>query len=165
MDTESLRFVREFDALDPGLWCPHCPKPTAASLSRVEAHFGIALPPLLIALARGSRHFGRRFASLGTDYDSPLHIIRINSHWRRRRRTRRVPRGFVIVTNEHDDRHWCLDTNEPADGDDRYPLQFWTPDPLIYASESHRPRERYPDFTRFLSADIHWHRWHARRRT
>ncbi|HSX58859.1 MAG TPA: hypothetical protein VLF18_01550 [Tahibacter sp.] len=103
MDPSMLALIEQFNALDDSLYFPHWPKPTDGSLSRIEAHFGVKLPPLLVSLARNSRRFGQRFASIGPNHDSPQHIIRINSYWRRRRRTRRVPRGYVIVTDEHDD--------------------------------------------------------------
>ncbi|MBL8297148.1 MAG: SMI1/KNR4 family protein [Rhodanobacteraceae bacterium] len=164
MDIDLFQLIARYNELNAGSSAYACPKPTAGSLSRIETHFGIRLPRPLIALARGSRYFGPRFASLGANYESPLHIIRINSHWRRRRRTRRLPRGLVIITTDHDDNYWCLDTSQTASGDDAYPLQFWSPQPLIYPSESSRPTERYADFTSFLRADIYWSRWHSRQR-
>lgn len=165
LDPDQIRLMRRFDDQMPAVPDWRRSKPTSGSLARIQAHFAIDLPPLLIALSGASHGFVRRFASLGLDEDSPSHIIRINSHWRRRRRTRRIPRGLIIVTMDHHDEHWCLDTNAAADGDDRFPLQFWSPDPMIYPSESDRPTERYPNFATFLRADIYWRRWHDRHRT
>lgn len=154
MTTEKL--IRQFNEQRSGEWAASESQATPASIRRIGEHFGIALPPLLVELARRSHYFTRRFASLGRNYDDPEHIIRINSYWRRRRRMRRVPRGFVILNNDrHDDDYWCLDT-AAACGDGAIPVQFWSPQPRIYASESQRPVERYADFETFLRADLYW---------
>lgn len=138
-------------------WATTQARPSPDSIQRIEAHFSIRLPALLLELAQHSAAFGARFASLGDDFSSPDHIVRINSYWRGRRRTRRLPRNLVVVTHSSHDEFWCLDT----DANDEPPVQFWHPDPILYFSEQ-RPVSRYPRFENFLRQDIYWHNYHAK---
>lgn len=129
---------------------PH-PPPTSLSIKRIEQHFGLNLPPLLIEFARASKSLNGVFAALGPDYQAHDHIVRINSYWRQRRRTRRIPRSYVIFTIGHDDQFWCLDKLEAGE----LAIQFWCPDKLVYCSDD-RPVMRYASFEEYLSEDIRW---------
>lgn len=126
-------------------------KPTAFSLARIEQHFGLRLPRLLVELARTSKSFNSIFASLGPDYQAKDHIIRVNSYWRQRRRTRRAPRSLVILTRGHDAQFWCLDKLETGEA----AVQFWCPDGLVYCS-AERPVMRYASFDEYLREDVRW---------
>lgn len=111
--------------LDLCLPQPHPPPgpPTPRSVAAIQAHFGIQLPRSLIALAQESVHFGAYFAGLGEDQGSPTHIIRINGSWRRRRRTKRLPRDLVAINLGFDEDLDCL--VHPG-GDDGV-VVYWCP--------------------------------------
>jgi hypothetical protein len=106
---------------------PAPPRATTFSIARINAHFGITLPADLVEFARCSKAFGNWFASIGPDYESPNHIIRINSYWRRRRRTRSMPRNLVAINLGFDDDLDCLDVSsyDPMSGE--YHIQYWSP--------------------------------------
>ncbi|WP_257387174.1 SMI1/KNR4 family protein [Tahibacter caeni] len=147
MTTQEL--MQQFDAQWSGDWAASETRATPASIRRISEHFGITLPPLLVALARSSHYFTRYFASLGRDYDDPGHIIRINSHWRRRRRTRRVPRGLLILNHSYDDDYWCLDaaaTCEPG----AYPVYYWAPPPTNHPAGTRLLERYHADFDECL---------------
>jgi hypothetical protein len=159
VEVDDLR--RRLDALvRPHVRVPQVqPRPTSHSLVAIERHFGIRLPAELVELARSSDFFSMRFLSLGTDTQSPQHIIRNNSYWRQRRRTRRVPASLVLFTHGHDDEYWALDAARTKDGD-ALPVQFWCPDEITYCSDD-RPTQRYSSFLEWLRAEVHWGEFHA----
>lgn len=97
--------------------------PTSRSVAAIEAHFRIQLPRSLIVLAREARHFGAYFAGLGEDQASPTHIVRINSNWRRRRRTRRIPPDLVVINLGFDEDLDCL----VLPGGDDGAVVYWCP--------------------------------------
>ena len=103
------------------------PRPTEFSIRRISEHFHMTLPGSLLEFVRSWRASGRWFASLGDDYESPEHIIRINSYWKRRRVTRRLPHNFVVFNLCHDEDCDCfnLDGYDRASGE--YEIQYWYP--------------------------------------
>jgi hypothetical protein len=103
------------------------PRPNEFSIRRINEHFEMALPETLLEFVRSWRDSGRWFASLGDDYESPEHIIRINSYWRRRRVTRRLPHNFVVFNLCHDEDCDCfnLDAHDRASGE--YEIRYWYP--------------------------------------
>lgn len=106
--------------------CQH-PRPTEFSIRRINEHFHMTLPRSLLEFVRSWRASGRWFASLGDDYESPEHIIRINSYWRRRRLTRRIPHHFIVFNLGHDEDCDCfnLDGYDHASGE--YEIRYWYP--------------------------------------
>jgi hypothetical protein len=157
-ETTIFDLIVAFDAQFRGLrWVDddESQRPTGASVRRIETHFGIKLPADLVHLARRARHARSFLLEFGPDEHTSSHVIRCNSYWRRRRRTRRLPRNLIILNQGYmDDLFWCLDIAAPtADGAD-YAVRFWCPDPIQYPGE--RPTERYPDFRSFLHAHIYW---------
>lgn len=120
MDLQAL--ARRLDRCLPE---PHTPPgpPTPRSVAAIETHFGLPLPRALIVLAQEARHFSAYFAGLGEDQGSPTHIIRINSAWRRRRRTKRIPRDLVVINLGFDEDLDCL--TRPG-GDDGV-VVYWCP--------------------------------------
>src|SRR3954469_5593881 len=125
--------------------CQH-PRPTEFSIRRISEHFQISLPQSLLEFVRSWRASGTWFASLGDDYDSPLHIIRINSYYRRRRMTRRLPRNLVIFNQCHDEDCDCfnLEAYDPATGE--YEIRYWYPgfDEVV----------SYPSFLHYMDFQI-----------
>lgn len=149
--TSLQELIAAYDEAVDRPWDEPHRRPTAFSIKRIEQHFGLSLPPLLIELARASKSFSSVFTSLGADYEARDHIIRVNSYWRRRRRTRRIPRSYVILTRGHDDHFWCLDKLETGET----AMQFWCPEELVYFSDE-RPVTRYTSFDEYLREDIRW---------
>jgi hypothetical protein len=121
-----LELVKRFDA---GLCdlIPAPPRPTLSSIARINAHFGITLPADMIEFALSSKGFGHWFASLGPDEQSRNHIIRVNSYWRRRRRTRAIPRHLVVINIGFDDDLDCLDLSAFDACSGEYPIRYWSP--------------------------------------
>ncbi len=119
--------IEHFDQKVHSCYAPH-PKPTNDSIEKINDHFGIQLPGALIEFARHSNSFSSWFASIGPDFDSHTHIIRINSFWRRRRKTRRIPTDLVIINLGHDEDCDCLDVSsyDPESGE--YEIQYWCPE-------------------------------------
>ncbi len=127
MSDATLKLIKRFDETVPSFHGPH-PKPTEFSIRKINEHFGIQLPGLLIELARGSKSFSSWFSSIGPDYDSYSHIIRINSYYRRRRRTRRIPQNLVVINMGHDSDCDCLDLDTFDAQTGNYELKYWCPD-------------------------------------
>jgi len=121
------QLASEFDSLVKPVSTYVTPRPTESSLQRINAHFGISLPLDLVEFAAHSRNFGHWFASLGDDYTSTKHIIRINSYWRRRRRTRAAPRGLVIINIGFDDDLDCIDISSLDRAAGEYAIRYWSP--------------------------------------
>lgn len=113
------------------------PRPTKHSIAKINEHFGIGLPHSLLEFVRCWHSSGILFASLGTDYGSFNHIIRINSYWRHRRRTRRIPRNLVVINQCHDEDCDCLDLAKFDSTTGEYAIQYWFPgttDEIVYSS-------------------------------
>lgn len=145
-------FIARLDAYCGVASCPQNAPPTEESIRRINHHFSIAIPDELIYLAQHCKSYRAMFVSLGPDYADPDHIIRVNSFWRRRRVTRRLPRHLVMFRNGHDEHCWCFDI---ADTLSPLPVQFWSPDELHYPSSA-RPITRYPSFSEYLDGLCQW---------
>jgi hypothetical protein len=119
------------------------PRPTSHSIAKISEHFGMTLPASLREFVVGWRSSGSWFAGFGPDYHSRDHVIRINSYWRRRRKTRRLPRHFVIVNRGFDEDCDCLDltTFDPVTGE--YAIRYWSPG--ISDGEVHGSFPEYAD--------------------
>jgi len=128
--------IARFERRHPLFRAPH-PKPTAHSLARISAHFGVSLPPELVQLSRESAHAAGLFLSLGPDDDSPGHIIRTNSYWRRRRRTRKLPERLIIITHGFmDDDFHCLVRAENPLESNAMRVRYWSPAPVGHPKHS-----------------------------
>ncbi len=113
------------------------PRPTKHSIAKINEHFGIVLPYSLLEFVRCWRASGTLLASLGPDYDSYNHIIRINSYWRHRRRTRRIPNNLVVFNLSHDEDCDCFDVSRFDSATGEYAIQYWFPgttEEIIYRS-------------------------------
>jgi alkanesulfonate monooxygenase SsuD/methylene tetrahydromethanopterin reductase-like flavin-dependent oxidoreductase (luciferase family) len=124
MECAVADLARRFDALVRRRPLPP-PRPTERSIRTIERHFGISLPPAMIELAARAACYGDWFASLGDDFASPTHIIRVNSYWRRRRRTRALPRDLVAINLGFDADLDCLVVG--AGIGDHAPVRHWSP--------------------------------------
>jgi hypothetical protein len=101
-------------------------KATKFTFTKIEKHFGIKLPDELRYLSTHLHSFTTIFASLGNDFNSRDHIVKINSYWRRRRRTRKLPNHFIIFSKDHDADCYCfkIDPEKKILANEIY---YWTP--------------------------------------
>jgi hypothetical protein len=128
--------VARFDRVIPDLWEPH-PAPTESSIAHINSHFRLALPRALYDLAKQSTRFSNIFLSFGENYEAHNHVIPYNRYWRTRRRTRKLPGNFIIITcGFMDEDFWCIDRDAP-DGMNGYEIQFWSPSPVGYPGQGH----------------------------
>jgi hypothetical protein len=150
---ESL--CQRFDSVQAICFREH-KRPTDGSINKVAAHFGIQFPREFVQLAKHSKNYSAYFLGIGSDYESPGHMIRVNSYWRRRRPKRRVPRNLIIITEGYmDDMFWCFDASAPTVAGGDYAVQFWCPDEITYPSDD-RSVQRYPDFGSYMDGVIKW---------
>ena len=162
MDIDVAILVRAYDALHPGHWWSY--PPTSRSLRRIRKTLSIVLPSSLVAFARESSACSRWLASLGEDFDSPLHILHVHSRVSRIRR-RRIggggaweyvkPAGFVPFTHGYDSDFDCLDTSERNEEPDEFPIQYWSPPRIL-------GELRYPSFPEYMYSTIRY--WEANTR-
>lgn len=141
------------------------PPPTAESLERIEAHFGISLPPSLVRFARECQYFGCWFASLGPDYDSGTHIINVNKQARNAAEddfscdpasgtqltkgegdrhngaadATGLPAGLVVINLGYDQDYDCLNGRAWDRASGEYGLWYWSPEtaPAMLAPSFH----------------------------
>ena len=117
--------VKRFDSVISGGW--HVPCHTESSIHKINNHFGIVLPDSFLYFAKNSKKFGSWFCSFGEDYLSRQHVIRMNSHWRRRRTKRRIPSNLVIINIGFDEDCDCLDLNSLNESTGEYQIEYWNP--------------------------------------
>jgi len=101
-------------------FCQPSRPPTAASVARVEARFGIKLPGLLLEVARSNPSYGYWFNSIGNDYRNPNHILKVNASFR----ARGVPDRYVVFAQGFDDECDAWDLGELGFGQERPIVYF-----------------------------------------
>ncbi len=108
--------------------------PSPTSIAKINAHLDIELPGRLIDFASYSSRYGCWGASLGEDYRSDNHIIRINSRYKRMRRRRHggrwraaKPESYVVLNEAHDDDCICLDRDSKDERTGEYHILYWYP--------------------------------------
>ena len=136
--------VEVFDLLMGYTW--DVAPPTAASIARINAELGIALPPTLIDFARRSQRFGAWFSGLGEDYDNPLHILAMNREFHKRQRSgdrhwRPMPKHLVIFNHGHDDDCDCFDLRLPPSEQGEYWISYWSP-----GEDDRSLADNFPDY-------------------
>jgi len=138
------KMVRLFDALAGG-WGADFERPTTKSIKHINQHFGIELPASLVEFAYRSEHFSTWFGGLGEDYANPMHIIRVTSHYRNKRRRkhgdkwrRAMPRQYIVINHGHDDDCDCIDTADWNAETSEFRLGYWCPgmDTLEFRQDS-----------------------------
>lgn len=129
--------VQRFDEAFRNSWkLPPHPRATESSIRRIEDHFEIRLPQTLIALAKMSESFSALFSSFGPNYGDDSHVIRENSYWKRRRRTRRLPGNLVIIGgNSMDEDFHCLDVSLIEKDGTLDSVRYWSPAPIGYPND------------------------------
>jgi hypothetical protein len=86
---------------------------TSASLERIARELGVRVPPLFARVATECRVYGGWFASIGEDYDNPMHIIELNRAFR----DMGLPAHLVMLNHGHDGACDCWDTTRVHDGE------------------------------------------------
>ena len=120
-------------------------------MRHISAHFGIELPQELVELASSSHRFANVFLGFGENYQEFNHVIAYNRYWRSRRRTRKLPRDLVIVTNGFmDEDFWCLVRPEGEHGAPGRAVEFWSPAPVGFPRDGVRG-PAYATFLEFLA--------------
>ncbi len=138
----------------PQLWggVPIC-KPRAKSIRKINESLSVQIPESMIEFVAKSKR-NDWLASLGDDYDSPFHILKINRYCRSIRR--RVikgkgqweyvfPKHFVAITLGHDEDYICLDLSKYNPSTGEYAIQYWAP-PRIFGDKV------YPDFPAYMTS-------------
>jgi hypothetical protein len=138
MSIEIPSLARAYDLLYPGERWDH--PPTSRSLRRIRQTLSIELPQSLIDFTRQSGACRNWLASLGEDFDSPLHILHVYARVRRIRRRALhgggrweyvKPPGFVPINHGHDADFDCLDTSEKSAESGEFPIQYWSPPRIL----------------------------------
>ena len=101
--------------------------PTQKSIARINDHFQCQLPQSIIDFALKSKSYGGWFTSLGEDYESHNHIIRVNSRCKKiRKRTtdkkwkNLMPKNYVSITVGFDEYYDCFDLQSRNSLDGEY---------------------------------------------
>jgi hypothetical protein len=145
MSESLIELIRRFDAVVPAYW-EGPPPPTSISLIRIEKHFSMTVPHSLVEFARNSKSFGSWFASLGPDYGNRNHIIRINSYWRQKRKTKAIPKNLVALNIGFDEDLDCFDLGQFNEGTQEYAIQYWSP--------GINDGTRYTDFPAYIESCV-----------
>lgn len=161
-----MNLTKLIDAYNAGFKSQHnwagieARKPKATSIRCINDKLGIKLPKSLLEFVSKSKS-NDWLASLGDDYDSPFHIIKINKHCRSIRRRvikgkgkweKVFPSHFVAIPLGHDDDYSCIDLSKYNPDAGEYAIQYWAP-PRIFREEMH------PDFCTYMEAMLkYWGR-------
>jgi len=138
MAIEIANLAGAYNLVWPDERWPH--PPTSRSVRRINKTLAIELPESLIEFAKRSRACVRWMSSLGEDFDSPHHILRVYSRVRRIRRRALgsggkweyvKPPSFVPINKGHDDDFECLVTSERNPETGEYPIQYWSPPRIL----------------------------------
>ena len=112
-DTEKLVVwkIRKWMPYSTG-WYPSKP-PTPDSIRKIEKHFGLSVPPIYVELARLAPNYGVWFGSIGPDFESHNHIIRLNAAFRSGdEEYAALPPEFVMINHGHDGHCDCWKLSE-----------------------------------------------------
>jgi|GEM_PF-2357188 len=136
--------IKRFDSVISGILHVDCY--TESSIHKINNHFGIVLPKSFLYFAKNSKKFGSWFCGFGEDYLSRQHVIRINSYWRRRRKSKRIPTGFVVINIGFDEDCDCIDLNSFDALTGEYQIVYWSP----YLEPPFMQRyNNFPDYIEF----------------
>jgi hypothetical protein len=98
-------------------WYPSAP-PTPASLSRIEKTLGLRIPAIYAELARVAPNYGVWFGSIGPDFDSHNHILKLNEAFHRGDdEFAPLPPNFILLNHGHDGDCDCWNLEELVAGE------------------------------------------------
>jgi hypothetical protein len=102
-------------------------RPTPASIKRINSELKVELPESLVEFARRSERFGTWFAGLGEDYDSPFHILQLNSHAHEASLDGvPMPPHLVMINQGYDEDYECFDLRRSRQAGE-YSIRYWSP--------------------------------------
>ena len=157
--------ARAYDALYPYSAEKWLSPPTAGSVRRINETLSIRLPDSLLAFVTQCGACHRWLASLGEDFESDRHILKVAARTRRIRRRIIGGKGrweyvrpplFVPFTHGYDDDYNCLDGAAFDAGTGEYTIQYWAP-PRILGDT------RYRSFPEYMESCIRWWATHAKK--
>lgn len=128
--------ARAYDALHPRTSEKWPFPPTTSSIRRINQTLSIQLPASLAWFVSNSSACHHWLASLGEDYDSHRHILRMASRTRRFRRRALggsgtweyvKPASFIAINHGYDHDYDCLDVNSFDASTGEYAIQYWAP--------------------------------------
>ena len=105
--------------------------PTRESIDKIQEHFGVMLPKSFIEFAKKSKNYDCWFTSIGEDYQSYNHIIRVNSRYKNMRRRKSghwvniKPDNFLVIHSDYHDVCLCLNSDKKNESDGEYEMQYW----------------------------------------
>jgi SMI1 / KNR4 family (SUKH-1) len=105
--------------------------PTTASVSRINHDLGIELPTSFVAFAALCPRYGTWFASIGDDYDSYLHILRLNIGFHAddiEDEPNHLPPWLILFNHGHDGDCDCFDTRSRTSSGEHPLLYYSIPD-------------------------------------
>ena len=99
-----------FEPYGSSSWYQYAP-PTAESVKLISEELHLVIPDDFIMLARRCPNYGGWFASIGEDYDNPIHILNVNKQFHEEG----LPSHFVILNHGHDGDCDCWDKRTVSD--------------------------------------------------
>lgn len=108
-------------------WYPSRPA-TDESIARIQTALNFVLPPDFIELSRLADNYGVHFGSIGDDYDSHNHILRLNCVFHdpvilEEGVKQLLPPSSVLINHGHDGDCDCLNLMERLP-DGEYPIYY-----------------------------------------
>ena len=157
--------ARAYDTLYPYSVEKWPSPPTARSIRRINETLSIRLPDSLLAFVTQCGACHNWLASLGEDFESELHILKVAARTRRIRRRIIGGKGrweyvrpplFVPFTHGYDDDYDCLDGASFDASTGEYVIRYWSP-PRIFGGTG------YDSFPEYMEATIRYWASHAKK--
>jgi hypothetical protein len=123
--------------------------PTVESVCRINHELGIRLPESLLDFAHQCDCYGVWFASIGEDFESPMHILNLNRifHTEHEDGYTPLPETLVLINHGHDADCDCIDTSiQNVEGE--YSIIYWD----YEASSSFVPTRLFENFPLYLES-------------
>lgn len=112
--------------------------PTESSIATINRKFGITVPASIIYFSQNSHYF---YSGLGKNFDSPEHMLSLNSYCRKKRRRAlrgqgnypgqwvySLPRHLIVLWGDRlDEDYICLDAHRFDKATGEYVLTYWSP--------------------------------------
>lgn len=117
-----------FDLMYEGRSVGNVNLPTEESIIEIEKGIGCSLPPSLIWLSQNCNYFGKWFASLGSDFENPDHILNINKIFREPdldNPKAGLPDWYVMLNLGFDENCIGFDSRSQDPETGEYPLIYW----------------------------------------
>jgi hypothetical protein len=123
--------------------------PTVESVLRINHELDISLPESFLDFANRCDCYGVWFASIGEDFENPLHILNLNRLFHRDEGDgyTPLPETLVLINHGNDGDCDCIDTRvQNAEGE--YSIIYWD----CKGSSSFISTELFADFSLYLES-------------